>query len=288
MAAAATRQDPLIVGVGPEDVQPVVRLAAQVAAAHDRGLHLLHAFNWAAMQAPAVSGSRTDAEQLIAQATTEARAAEPDLTVTTEIVEGPAVANLVRRSESAFLVAIGDGGMAHCGRCIPADSPAVQVAARAECPVLIVRREPPPRGPVLVGVDGSASSEAALAWALACAAQHRARLLAIWVVHDDAEVEQAGDRLRALVSRWSDIHPGVAVECHAMCGDPGGVLVDQSRSAQLAVVAARGDEPWRGMLGAVSQSLLYHAPAPVIVVRGGSGPPAPAGHDGPDGRDQRP
>jgi nucleotide-binding universal stress UspA family protein len=41
-------------------------------------------------------------------------------------------------------------------------------------------------------------------------------------------------------------------------GDPGTVLVEQSRSAQLAVVGARGEEPWRGMLGEVSQRLLYH------------------------------
>ncbi|GGM35548.1 universal stress protein [Micromonospora sonchi] len=271
--AAAARDAPLLVGVGPEDAPAVVRLAARMAAGYGRGLHLLHSFNWAAMQAPAVSGSRADAEELIAQATAAARESEPGVPVTTEIAEGSAVANLVRRSGSAFLLAIGDGGMAHCERCIPADSPAVQVAARADCPVLITRRKPPPRGPVLVGLDGSTSSEIALTWAFAYAARLGARLLAVWVVAGDGKVEEAGDRLRHLVARCGAGHPDVAVECHAVRGDPGGVLVDQSRSAQLAMVAARGDEPWRGMLGAVSQSLLYHAPAPVIVVRGVSGPP---------------
>jgi nucleotide-binding universal stress UspA family protein len=74
--------------------------------------------------------------------------------------------------------------------------------------------------------------------------------------------------LTAAVARHAQRYPSVAAECHTIRGDPGAVLVEQSRSAQVALVGARGDEPWRGMLGEVSQSLLYHSPAPVIVVRG--------------------
>ncbi|MBQ1026774.1 universal stress protein [Micromonospora sp. C95] len=274
---AAASDAPVLVGVGPEDALPVARLAARVAAAHGRGLHLLHAFNWAAFDAPAVSSSRGHAEQLIAEATAAANANEPGVPVTAEIAEGSAVANLVRRSETAFLVVVGDGGMAHCDRCIPADSPAVQVAARAECPVLVARREPPPSGPVLVGVDGSASGEMALDWALTCATRHEARLLAIWVVDSDGTVEEATERLSETVSRHRADHPDAPVECHVIRGEPGDVLVDQSRSAQLVVVAARGEEPLRGMLGAVSQSLLYHAPSPVLVIRGVTDTPDPDG-----------
>jgi nucleotide-binding universal stress UspA family protein len=268
MRMAAASDAPVLVGVGPEDVLPVARLAARVAAAHGRGLRLLHAFNWAAFDAPAVSSSRAEAEQLISEATAAANANAPGVPVTAEIAEGSAVANLVRRSETAFLVVVGDGGMAHCDRCIPADRPAVQVAARAECPVLVARRESPPAGPVLVGVDGSASGEMALDWALTCATQHQARLLAIWVVDSDGIVEEATERLSEMVSRHRAGHPDVAVECHVIRGEPNDVLVDQSRSAQLVVVAARGEEPSRGMLGAVSQSLLYHASSPVLVIRG--------------------
>ncbi|GIJ36193.1 universal stress protein [Verrucosispora sp. WMMD703] len=274
---AAASDAPVLVGVGPEDALPVARLAARVAAAHGRGLHLLHAFNWAAFDAPAVSSSRATAEQLLAEATAAANENEPGVPVTAEIAEGSAVANLVRRSETAFLVVVGDGGMAHCDRCIPADSPAVQVAARAECPVLVARREPPPSGPVLVGIDGSASSEIALDWALTCATRHEARLLAVWVVDSDGIVEEAAERLSETVSRHRVDHPDAAVECHVIQGEPGDVLVDQSRSAQLVVVAARGEEPARGMLGAVSQSLLYHAPSPVLVIRGVTGTPDPDG-----------
>ncbi|MDG4818219.1 universal stress protein [Micromonospora sp. WMMD956] len=289
---------PVVAALGsPETAPQVARLAAREAAGHGRPLRLLHAFNWsAALEDPSVVGPRARAEELLEGAAATAGEAAPAVPVSGEIVEGAPVAVLVRRSESAFLVVIGDGGMARCGACIPADAPAVQLAARAGCPVLVVRPEPPPQGPVLVGVDGSRSSRTALAFAFGCAARRSARLLAVRVVEPPPEdrppatgappgpgphgtsgrpdaydrhgLDSAHAELTDLVARCGRRHPEVPVECHVVGGDPGRVLVEQSRSAQLTVVAPRGDEPLRGMLGAVSQSLLYHSPAPVIVVRG--------------------
>ncbi|MEU1755859.1 universal stress protein [Micromonospora matsumotoense] len=260
---------PVVVGVGPTQTDlAVVRLAAREAAAHGRELTLLHAFNWeAALAGPSVAGTRDAAEELVARAATAANEVEPGLPVSGEIVEGAPVGALVRRSGTAFLVAIGDGGMAGCGGCVPADAPAVQLAARAGCPVLVVRHEPPPPGPVLVGVDGSPSSRAALLFAFGCAARRRARVIAVRAV-EPGRPDDRDDVLGALVAQARRHHPDVPAECHTVCGDPGTVLVEQSRSAQLALVGARGDEPGRGMLGEVSQTLLYHSPAPVIVVRG--------------------
>lgn len=284
---AAPTDAAVLVGLGTERNLPVVRLAAQEAAAHDRPLCLLHAFNWAAaLQAPSVAGPRADAEELMSRATEIVAEVEPGLPVGGEIVEGALVDTLVRRSETAFLLAVGDGGMATSGECVSVEAPTVQLAARAGCPVLVVRREPPPQGPVLVGVDGSDSSQAALEWAFECAARREARLSAVRVVESEQGAEDA-ELLVGLVARSARRFPSVAAECHTIRGDPGGVLVEQSRSAQVVLVAARGDEPWRGMLGAVSQALLYHSPAPVIVVRGLTGIPG-HGRDAQRPRDQRP
>ncbi|SCG69911.1 universal stress protein [Micromonospora halophytica] len=260
---------PVVAGVGPSaQGMQVVRLAAREAAAHGRDLALLHAFNWeAALQAPSVVGPRAQAEELIARAAEIANEVEPGVSVSAEIVEGSPVETLVRRSETAFMVAIGDGGMAGCEGCVPADSPAVQLAARAGCPVLVARREPPPSGPVLVGVDGSESALTALGFAFDCAFRRQARLIAVRVV-EPGRPDVGEEVLAEAVARAGRGHPTLPTECHTVRGDPGTVLVEQSRSAQVAVVGARGDEPWRGMLGAVSQTLLYHAPSPVIVVRG--------------------
>ncbi|MFC0028079.1 universal stress protein [Micromonospora chaiyaphumensis] len=260
----------VVVGVGSsaEDLE-VVRTAAGEAAAHDRPLHLLHAFNWAAaLESFSVSGPRAAAEELLEKAGRVAAEAAPGLPVTDEIVEGDPIEGLVRASDSAFLLAVGDGGMAGCASCVPADVPAVQLAARAGCPVLVARIEPPPQGPLLVGFDGSESSHATLAYAFDCAESRGTRLLAIRVTEPSHHPDGDDGLLDEAVSRYGARHPGVAVECHTISGDPGAVLLEQSRSAQVALVGARGDEPLRGMLGAVSQTLLYHSPAPVIVVRG--------------------
>lgn len=258
----------VVVGVGRSDKDlEMVRTAVGEAAAHGRPLHLLHAFNWAAaFEAPSVGAPRDAAEELLRRAGQAASAAQPDVPVSGEIVEGSPVEALIRASDSAFLVALGDGGMSGCPTCVPADTPAVQLAARAGCPVLIGRSTPPPQGPLLVGFDGSESGWAALGYAFDCARQRAARLLAIRVVeHQHPEDDHLLDQA---VGRYRPRHPTVATECHTVCGDPAAVLLDQSRSAQVALVGARGDEPLRGMLGAVSQTLLYHSPAPVIVVRG--------------------
>ncbi len=276
---AAATDAPVLAGVGSERNLPLVRLAAQEAAAHERPLRLLHAFDWAAaLAAPSVAGPHDAAEELLARATEIAKDVDETLPVSGEITEGPVVDMLVRQSDAAFLVVIGDGGMSGDPGWVPADSVPVQVAARAGCPVLVDRRDPPPDGPVLVGVDGSDDSRQALAWAVDCAARRGARLVAVRVVEPGADDDPAvlGD----IVARAA--LPSVAVECHTVRGNPGQVLVEQSRSTQVTVVAARGDQPNRGMLGSVCQKVLYRAPAPVIVVRG-----VVAAED-PRGRDQGP
>ncbi|MFJ1541836.1 universal stress protein [Micromonospora chalcea] len=266
---AAPSHGSVVVGVGrsAEDLA-VVRTAAAEAAAHHRPLHLLHAFNWAATPGPApAGGTRTDAENLLEAAGQAAAECASEVPVSGEIVEGSPVEALLRAADTAFLIALGDGGMSTRPHSVPADTPAVEVAARAGCPVLVGRAEPAPPGPLIVGFDGSASSRAALGYAFDCAESRGARLLAVRVIEpgsgdgDDGLLEEA-------VNRHAVRHPRVTTDCLTVHGEPTSVLLDRSRAAQLAVVAARGDGPVRSTLGAVSQSLLYHSPAPLIVVRG--------------------
>ena len=285
---AAPADAPVLVGLGSDLDLPVVAQAAQEAAGHGRPLHLLHTFDWhAAFAADTVAAPRDRAEQLITQAAQLAHQTEPGLTVGAEIVESALLPTLIRRSETAFLLAVGDSGMAGSGQCIPAETSAVQLAARAGCPLMVVRREPPPQGPVLVGVDGSPSSHLALQWAVECAARRDARLLALRVVEYDEDTDAVAEQLSEALARHTDLHGAVPTECRVVRGDPAEVLIDMSRSAQVAVVAARGDEPGRAMLGAVAQSLLYHSPAPVVVVRGLAEKPL-TGPTARPARDQRP
>ncbi|MFI2711169.1 universal stress protein [Micromonospora sp. NPDC018662] len=274
---AAPSHGAVVVGVGRSaEALTAVRTAAGEAAAHDRPLHLLHAFNWAATGGPVpAGGSRLDAERVLERAGRLAADAAPDVPVSGEIVEGSPVEALLRAAGTAFLVALGDGGMATCPACVPADAPAVELAARAGCPVLVGRSEPAPPGPLLVGYDGSPGAHHTLGYAFDCAERRGARLLAVRVVEPDRRDADDG-LLEAAVNQHAARHPRVAADCQTVRGEPADVLLDRSRSAQLAVVGARGDGPVRSSLGEVSQALLYHSPAPLIVVRG-LDPGAPEG-----------
>ncbi|WP_018253411.1 universal stress protein [Salinispora mooreana] len=266
---AAASDAPVLAAVGSEQDLPLVDLAAREAVAFGHPLRLIHTFDWgAAFKAPSIAGTHDEAARLLDRATKIAREVDETLSVRDDITEGSTVETLIRVSETAFLIAVGDSGMStrELGCFIPADTPAVQVVARAGCPVLVVRHDTPSKGPVLVGVDGSVGSRQALKWAFDCAVRRAGRLVAVRAVeqgHDDAP-----EILAEVVADVGGPEPAVPVECHTIRGAPGDVLVEQSRSAQLVVVAARGHQPGRGMIGSACQAVLYHSPTPMVVVRG--------------------
>jgi nucleotide-binding universal stress UspA family protein len=135
---------------------------------------------------------------------------------------------------------------------------------------------------VVVGVDGSPSSRAALRWALDQARLTKARLRAViaWEVpaftdwgvaaHQDFGVAAGkllGESVREALGE--DPPPDVEVLEVVLPGHPAQVLIDQSAHAALLVVGSRGHGGFAGtLLGSVSQLCLQHAHCPVLVVRG--------------------
>jgi nucleotide-binding universal stress UspA family protein len=135
---------------------------------------------------------------------------------------------------------------------------------------------------VVVGVDGSPSSKAALRWALDQARLTKARLRAVvaWEVppytgwgvlaHEDFGVA-AGKLLRQSVEEALGYDPPLDVEVveTVLPGHPAQVLIDQSAHAALLVVGSRGHGGFAGtLLGSVSQLCVQHAHCPVVVIRG--------------------
>lgn len=265
---------PVVVGVDDSPLSlTAVRLAAREAAAHDRPLRIVHTFNWiAAPTEPTPEEPRRPAERLLARCADAAAEAQPGITTSCALIEGAVLTTLLRESGSAALLVIGDGGL---GRdpAVPADSDAtaVQIAARAGCTVLVGRDRLPAAGSVLVGVDGSPASLSALDFAFDTACRRTVDLVVVqvWDAVDSTGrlPPEAADRLAEAMAPWQRKYPSVAVTQHVRAGDPESALLDEASRAQAVVVSARGDEPWRGMLGAVSQAMLYHSPAPVFVVR---------------------
>ncbi|MBE1488574.1 universal stress protein [Plantactinospora soyae] len=271
-------ETPVVVGVDDSRLSmTAVRLAAREAALHSRPLRIVHAFNWVANPSePMPEEPRKPAEELLDRSIRTATGVQPQLTATSALIEGPVITTLLRESGSAALLVIGDGGLT-VNPDVPADSEAtaVQIAARAGCSVLVARETFPSTGPVVVGVDGSASSLGALDFAFDTAARHATDLVVVQVWDPD---ETTGDlpaeavgQLAEAVAPWQRKYPSVSVSQQARIGDPEAALMKEASRAEVVVVSARGDEPWRGMLGAVSQAMLYHSPAPVIVVRGSHG-----------------
>src|SRR5207244_3050778 len=126
------------------------------------------------------------------------REVAPGLDVTTELHCGPAGLVLRDGSPRAALLVLGSRGRGGFTGLL-AGSVAVTLAAHGHCPIVVVRGgEPEPDGPVVVGVDGSATSDAAVALAFEEAAIRGCDLMAVhaWADHpvlDDPHPEADPD-----------------------------------------------------------------------------------------------
>ena len=138
------------------------------------------------------------------------------------------------------------------------------------------------RAPVVVGSDGSAGTRRAVRWA-AHEAAARGTGLRVVVAADDPGVpgtRRTATRLAPL--RLGDGHEALAeaVALAEACsrgvtrgglvrsGQPGGVLVDQSHTAQLVVVGCRGRTALPASESSTSLITASRAACPVVVVRG--------------------
>jgi nucleotide-binding universal stress UspA family protein len=153
----------------------------------------------------------------------------------------------------------------------------------AHCPVAVVRGDAVD-GPVqriVVGIDGSATADAALAWALGAARAHGAvvEVVHAWqpaIVTPVAPLELGDTRAleagaRHLLDDVVDAAAtdGVTVERKLALAAPGRAVLEAAEGADLVVVGARGHSVLAGLLlGSVSQQVVHHAPGPVVVVPG--------------------
>jgi nucleotide-binding universal stress UspA family protein len=271
--------------VGVDDSRPSrIALDAAVAEAtlRHRPLHLVHADPFG-VAAHSESGPLPDEPGYgVVDAMARVHAAAPELAVTGEVARGFPQPVLIAASREAELVVIGDRGLGAVSRALY-DTVAGEVTMRASCPVLVVRATDAPDGPVVVGIDGSADSQAALGFAAAEADLHRCGVLVVhaWTrpgphtpgsilpIDLDTESVRAGaERLLAETTvGWREKYPGVDFQQHLVHGYPRQALMDAGRDAALLVVGARGrTEPPVWELGSVSRYLLHHAPCPVVVV----------------------
>jgi nucleotide-binding universal stress UspA family protein len=136
---------------------------------------------------------------------------------------------------------------------------------------------------VVVGVDGSKASEAALVWATRDAARRNAELAVThvfdWRVqgsrvqvaggYREAVQEAAEAIVGAAVTKARAAEPGLRISQELTVGLPAPTLVERSAGDTLVVVGNRGRGGFASLLlGSVSQQVAVHASGPVVVVRG--------------------
>jgi nucleotide-binding universal stress UspA family protein len=128
---------------------------------------------------------------------------------------------------------------------------------------------------VVVGVDGSESSRAAVRWAADQAEATGAELVAVIAWHlpemyayvSRGYGDDARKMLDATLEKTLDLSSPVKVTTRVLEGRPAAVLLEASKDADLLVVGTRGHGGFEGMLlGSVSQHCVQHATCPVVVV----------------------
>ena len=139
---------------------------------------------------------------------------------------------------------------------------------------------------IVVGVDGSPTSRAALRWAVRQAKFTDSTVDAViaWEIPMVLQsygwapvyVEEEGDfgadarkTLDTVISQEVGPADSQRVRSLVVNGHPAQALIDAADGADLLVVGSRGHGSFaEALIGSVSQHCVHHAPCPVLIVRG--------------------
>ena len=231
----------------------------------------------------AMARSRLVAAETLARATVDGSA----LRIETEALDGKVIDVLLAESKTSAMVVLGAVGLGESDSGL-IGSAAVALSTHASSPVVVVRGRsidgrPPALGPVVVGVDGSAVNQSAIATAFDEASHRDAPLVAVHVWSDVSlaqisavpfgweDIAAAEEAVLAeSLAGWQEKYPDVEVRRVVAQDRPVRVLTGLSEQASLIVVGSRGRGGFSGMmLGSTSYALINTADCPVLVVRGG-------------------
>jgi nucleotide-binding universal stress UspA family protein len=286
----ATNGHGVVVGVdGSDSALHAVRWAADEAVRRRAPLRLVTAFGWTEDQVVGQPGLGTQYRDILlgqssrslATAVATASERQPELDISHELLIGYPIGILAAEARRAQLLVVGDRGLNRVEGLL-VGSVGVAMAAHAECPVVVVRGEPAASMlPVVVGVDGSPVSEAAIVFAYQAAAERDVPLVAVhtwWdtfldpglttqLFRDEDQVYEE-EQLAQRLAGWTEKYPQVPVRRIVSRDRPAHLLIEQSREAQLVVVGSRGHGELAGLvLGSVSNALVHKSACPVAIVR---------------------
>ena len=233
-------------------------------------------------------------EEQAGRAMEAARAAAVSVTperehlIQSEVLYGPVVPELVELSKGAAMIVAGSRGQGALAQTV-LGSVSAGLAHHAQCPTAIIHGEDPlaavsAQAPVLVGIDGSPTSEVATEIAFDEASRRGVELVALHAWSDMGPIDFASvnwapiewrnikvaeeEVLAERLSGFRERYPDVQVEKVVRCDQPVPRLLEQAERAQLVVLGSHGRGGFNGMLlGSVSTAVLCSAKVPVIIAR---------------------
>lgn len=274
--------------------EQVIGWAADEASARRLPLELVHAQEWPRGTSPSPEPGhpartwsthlRASGRTLLEDARWEALTRHPGLPVTTDLVDDRPAHALLEAGRTAALVVLGahrhswlEGVFAGGGRKGHA------LIGHLPCPLALVP-EPSatalPDAPVVVGVDGSDGSLAALELAFAEADAAGAELVAVEVLrpHDAAKPRLSGGprwELSEILAGRRERYLDTPVRCKLLTGDAAPMLASAARGARCLVVGSHGRGGFREMLlGSTGRALVNHTPCPLLIAPAPSLPEA--------------
>lgn len=289
MPQPSSTRNPVVAGVdgSPQSIA-AAHWAAREAERRNLPLRLLYVWPRSPLlvpDAPSPSELRGETQRMLARAQADIRTEHPELPVEVELVTGTDSDGLVQAGRGAELLVLGSRGVGGFERLL-LGSNSLTAAARAECPVVLVRAgtgHTPAPHPVVLGLDARHPSDTLIEFALRAAEERGTRLRVVhawglpplWSVNPmllgegergDMEDTEA-QLLRDAVLGWRDKYPTVEIRPDVRLGSPAEILVDESDRAGLVVVGRHRHRPPLGLrLGPVAHAVIHYATCPVAVV----------------------
>ncbi|MET9182932.1 universal stress protein [Kitasatospora aureofaciens] len=277
---------PVIVGVDRSEASHwAVRWAADEAAGHHLPLRLLHAQEWPVDRATDVAdhpwaiGLRAAGEAVLETARLLATERHPMLEITSELAEGRPVRVLRDAADEATQLVLGVRRVSEAHSALRIGSKGASLAGHLSCPLALV---PEPAdglsgpGPVVVGVDGSPASRAAVGFAFEEASIGGTDVLAVEVRRPTEAgrpelVEESLTDLSESLAGWQEKYPEVRVRREVLTGSPAPMLATVATHARCLVIGSRGLGGFRGMLfGSTGRALVHRCTVPLVIVPNGA------------------
>jgi len=157
----------------------------------------------------------------------------------------------------------------------------MRVSAHAHCPVVVVRGDQQPDGPVVVGIDAREPSDFALSQAFEQATLCGVGVRAVYAYPLSAAYftdfpsdpptaaaeEAATTALARATTLWEQKYPQVTVTRKVLCDTPAAAVIAASKDARMLVLGARSRNTVADMaLGSTGHAAVLHAECPVMVV----------------------